>query len=93
MSSVRVIHDQHFAGAADDFLRISCHGDEATGVFTVIERVVGHVPRSDGTGGWRLRKLFDGLLASQDAALTLAEAYARHKGVPVVVAPAHHREG
>ncbi len=86
MDKVRVIEDQDPTEAGDDYLRVSCHGDEATGVFTIIERVVGQTGGAEATGGWRLRKLFDGLLASKDMALRLATAYARHKGVPVVYA-------
>jgi len=88
---VCVIRDQEPAEAGGDFLRVSCNGDEATGVFTVIERVVGQPCDAQGTGGWRLRRLFGGLLTSQAAALTLAEAYARHKGVPVVYATTAQR--
>ncbi len=86
VSNVRVIQDLDAAQAGDDFLRVSCRGDEATGVFTTIERVIGCPAQPDGTGGWRLRRLFDGLLRSRDAALQIATAYARHKGVPVVYA-------
>jgi hypothetical protein len=91
VDQVRVIQDRDPAEAGDDFLRVSCEGDESTGVFTVIERVVGHVRGAEATGGWRLRRLFDGLLASHEAALALAEAYARHKGVPVVYAQSRRR--
>jgi len=92
VDQVRVIRDTEPAEAGDDFLRVSCEGDEATGVFTRIERVVVPPARDAGaTGGWRLRKLFDGLLASHEAAVTLAMAYARHKGVPVVYAPVTRR--
>jgi hypothetical protein len=91
VSNVRVIHDQDPTEAGDDFLRVSCEGDEATGVFTIIERVVGQACGAESTGGWRFRKLFDGLLGSQAAALTLAEAYARHKGIPVVYAETRRR--
>jgi hypothetical protein len=84
---VRVIEDQDPTQAGDDFLRVSCHGDEATGVFTTIERVLGSLDAATRPAeGWRFRKLFDGLLASREAALRLATAYARHKGVPVVYA-------
>jgi len=83
---VRVIQDLDAAEAGDDFLRVSCRGDEETGVFTTIERVLGCPCKADGTGGWRLRRLFDGLLGSREAAVRLATAYARHKGVPVVLA-------
>ena len=85
VNSVRVIRDQDPTQAGDDFLRVSCHGDEATGVFTTIERVVGRAcVADDGARGWRFRKLFDGLLESYDAAVKLATAYAKHKGIPVV---------
>src|SRR5262245_50169952 len=78
VNTVRVICDQDPAQAGDDFLRVSCEGDEATGVFTTIERVLlGRAGEGEDTGGWRLRKLFDGLLSSQEAALKLATAYAR----------------
>lgn len=86
MSNVRVIQGLDAGQAGDDFLRVSCRGDEETGVFTTIERVIGSQSAADGTGGWRLRRLFDGLLRSRDAALQIATAYARHKGVPVVYA-------
>lgn len=86
MSTVRVIRDQDPTEAGDDFLRVSCHGDEATGVFTTIERVIGRACGAESTGGWRFRRLFDGLLGSYEAALKLATAYAEHKGVPVVYA-------
>jgi hypothetical protein len=91
VSNVRVISDQDPALAGDDFVRVSCKGDEATGVFTTIERVLGCPREGEGTGGWRLRKLFDGLLDSHEAALRLATAYARHKGVPVVYADMRRR--
>jgi hypothetical protein len=70
----------------NDFLRVSCRGEESegTGVFTIIERVVVSEPR-DGLP-WRFRRLFDGLFANADAALEVAKAYARHKGIPVVYA-------
>ena len=90
MSEVRVIRDQDPTQAGDDFLRVSCRGDEATGVFTIIERVVGQACGAEATGGWRFRKLFDGLLRSPQAALELATAYAKHKGVPVVYAETLH---
>ena len=86
VSNVRVIEDQDPTQAGDDFLRVSCHGDETTGVFTTIERVLGQGGAGDATGGWRLRKLFDGLLASYEAAVKLAISYAEHKGIPVVYA-------
>lgn len=82
MNTVRVIESQEYEAAEDDFLRVSCQGDEATGVFTTIERVL----VCDGERPRRLRRLFDGLLASREAALRLATAYAEHKGVPVIYA-------
>jgi hypothetical protein len=88
---VRVIEDHELAQAGDDFLRVSCEGDEATGVFTTIERVLGQSASAEATGGWQLRKLFDGLFASRDAALRVATAYARHKGIPVVYAEKRRR--
>ena len=91
VNNVRVIRDQDPTQAGDDFLRVSCQGDEATGVFTTIERVVGRVCAADGTGGWRFRKLFDGLLESYDAAVKLATAYAAHKGIPVIYTETRHR--
>lgn len=91
MDDVRVIEASDPAEAGDDFLRVSCEGDAETGVFTVIERVVGPARGAEATGSWRLRRLFDGLLASHDAALALATAYARHKGVPVVYAQPRRR--
>jgi len=93
VSKVRVIRDQDPTETGDDFLRVSCQGDEATGVFTIIERVVGQAGGDERTGSWRFRRLFGGLLGSHDAALTLAEAYARHKGVPVVYAETRNRQG
>jgi len=92
VSKVRVIRDQDPTEAGDDFLRVSCQGDEATGVFTVIERVLSQACGAEQTGGWRFRRLFGGLLESHDAALDLAEAYARHKGVPVVYAETRGRQ-
>jgi hypothetical protein len=91
VNSVVVIRDQDHAEAGDDFLRVSCERDEATGVFTRIERVLGGACGSESTGGWRLRKLFDGLLGSEEAALRLATAYAEHKGIPVVYAETRRR--
>lgn len=91
MDQVRVIRDEDPTAAGDDFLRVSCEGDDATGVFTVIERVVGRAIGPESSGCWRLRRLFDGLLGSREAALTLATAYARHKGVPVVYAETRRR--
>ncbi|MCC7258281.1 MAG: hypothetical protein IT486_07905 [Gammaproteobacteria bacterium] len=91
MNGVRVIEDRDPTQAGDDFLRVSCQGDEATGVFTIIERVVGQACGAQATSGWRLRRLFGGLLSSRDAALRLATAYARHKGVPVVYAETNFR--
>ncbi len=82
MNTVRVIESQEYEAAEDDFLRVSCQGDEVTGVFTTIERVLGR----EGARPRRLRRLFDGLLASREAALRLATAYAEHKGVPVIYA-------
>ncbi|MCK6371165.1 MAG: hypothetical protein L6Q83_07540 [Gammaproteobacteria bacterium] len=87
MSAVRVIVDSEAGEPGDDFLRVSCRGDAETGIFTRIERVIGQMTRPDGTGSWRLRKLFDGVVGSEAAALALARAYAQHKGVPVVYAP------
>lgn len=91
MDSVRVVQDLDPTQAGDDFLRVSCRGDEAegTGVFTVIERVVASEPR-DGLP-WRFRRLFDGLFASAEAALEVATAYAKHKGIPVVYAEVDRR--
>ncbi len=91
MNSVRVIQDHDPTQTGDDFLRVSCEGDEATGVFTTIERVLGQACGAEATGGWQLRKLFDGLLDSRDAALRLATAYAQHKGIPVVYAETRRR--
>lgn len=91
MNTVRVIQDQDPAQAGDDFLRVSCQGDDATGVFTTIERVLGQGRDAGAAGGWRLRRLFDGLLDSPAAALALAMAYARHKGIPVVYAQTRRR--
>jgi hypothetical protein len=91
VTNVRVISDQDPAQAGDDFLRVSCEGDEATGVFTTIERVLGAACGRGDTSRWRLRKLFDGLLASPEAALRLATAYAKHKGIPVVYAQTRRR--
>lgn len=88
---VRVIRDEDPVEAGDDFLRVSCRGEEGTGVFTTIERVLGQARAAEATGGWRLRKLFDGLLSSQEDALSLATAYAEHKGVPVVLADTRKR--
>jgi hypothetical protein len=85
VTNVRVIQDQDPTQAGDDFLRVSCEGDEATGVFTTIERVLGGAGPGEGKGsGWRLRRLFDGLFESYEAALRVAISYAEHKGVPVV---------
>ena len=85
MEKVRVVEDLDPTQAGDDFLRVSFEGEEAgTGVFTTIERVVACEPR-DGLP-WRFRRLFHGLFASADAALEVAKAYARHKGIPVVYA-------
>lgn len=86
MNRVLVIRDQDLTQAGDDYLKVSCDGDEATGVFTTIERVLGQACGTEATGGWRLRKLFNGLLGSYEAALSLATAYAKHKGIPVVYA-------
>lgn len=83
MNTVRVIENPEYEVAEDDFLRVSCRGDDATGVFTTIERVLGD---EEGTRPRRFRRLFDGLLASREVALRLAMAYAEHKGVPVVYA-------
>jgi hypothetical protein len=91
VNEVRVIRDQDPTHAGDDFLRVSCQGDEATGVFTIIERVLGQACGAEATGGWKFRKLFDGLLRSPEAALSLATAYARHKGIPVVYAETRRR--
>lgn len=91
MSNVRVICDEDPTQSGDDFLRVSCEGEEATGVFTTIERVLGCGGGDEETGGWRLRRLFGGLLASREAALDLATAYAQHKGVPVVYAETRRR--
>ncbi len=91
MATVRVIQDEDPTQAGDDFLRVSCEGDDATGVFTTIERVLGQVSGAGQTGGWRFRRLFDGLLASKEAALKLATAYAKHKGIPVVYAETRRR--
>lgn len=88
---VLVIREQDHAETGDDFLRVSCEGDEATGVFTTIERVLGQACGCESTGGWRLRKLFNGLLGSQEAALNIATAYAEHKGIPVVYAETRRR--
>ncbi len=82
MSTLRVIENLEYEVAEDDFLRVSCRGDEATGVFTTIERVLA----CEGARPRRFRRLFDGLLASREVALRLAMAYAEHKGVPVVYA-------
>lgn len=89
MNAVRLIQDEDISQVGDDFLRVSCHGDEATGVFTIIERVLCPDCAPQNTGRWRLRKLFDGLLTSKDAAMKLAMAYARHKGIPVVFTETH----
>jgi hypothetical protein len=86
VNKVLVIRDQDPTQAGDDFLRVSCEGDEATGVFTTIERVLGQASDAESHAGWRFRKLFYGLLGSYDAALNLATAYAKHKGIPVVYA-------
>jgi hypothetical protein len=88
---VRVVQDLDPTQAGDDFLRVSCQGEEAegTGVFTVIERVVASEPR-DGLP-WRFRKLFAGLFTSAESALAVATAYARHKGIPVVYAEVDRR--
>jgi len=83
VSNVRVICDQDPTPTGDDFLRVSCEGEEETGVFTTIERVLGAC-EGEEAHGWRLRRLFGGLLASREAALDLATAYAQHKGIPVV---------
>jgi len=91
VNTVRVIQDQDPTQAGDDFLRVSCQGDEATGVFTTIERVLGQACGAQSTGSWQLRKLFDGLLDSRDEALKLATAYAQHKGIPVVYAQTRRR--
>lgn len=84
--TVRVIDEQELPQTSEDFVRVSCEGDESTGVFTRIERVLGRTGGSEATGGLRLRKLYDGLLGSREMALTLATAYARHKGIPLVYA-------
>ena len=89
MTSVRVIRDQDPTQAGDDFLRVSCQGDEATGVFTTIERVLSRASVAHGNRGWRFRKLFDGLLGSYEAAVKLAISYAEHKGIPVVYTETH----
>lgn len=91
VSTVRVVQDDDPTQVGDDFLRVCCDGDEETGVFTTIERVVGRAYGEHNTGIWRLRRLFDGLLASQDDALRLATAYAEHKGIPVVYAETRRR--
>ena len=91
MNHVRVIQDEDPTQAGDDFLRVSCEGHEATGVFTTIERVLGRACAPDGTGGWRFRKLFGGLLDSYEAAVRLAISYAEHKGIPVVYTETRHR--
>ena len=91
MNEVRVIEDQDPTEAGDDFLRVSCRDEEGTGVFTTIERVLGQACRPEVTGGWRFRKLFDGLLRSHEAALSLATAYAKYKGIPVVYAETRRR--
>jgi hypothetical protein len=91
MSTVRVIRDQVPAQADDDFLRVSCEGDAETGVFTIIERALGQACGAETTGTWRLRKLFDGMLGSEQAAVELAKAYAEHKGIPVVYAESRRR--
>ncbi len=89
--SVRVIQDQDPTQTGDDFLRVSCQGHESTGVFTTIERVLGRAAATDGTGGWRFRKLFGGLLDSYEAAVKLAISYAEHKGIPVVYTETHRQ--
>ena len=92
MSEVRIIKDDEDPTVVgDDYLRVSYEGDEETGVFTTIERVVGRACGSHNTGVWRLRRLFDGLLSSEDAALRLARAYARYKGIRVVYAEKRRR--
>jgi hypothetical protein len=88
VNRVRVIQDRDPTQTGDDFVRVSCEGDEATGVFTIIERVVADARQGVG---WRFRKLFHGLLGSEAAALDLATAYAEHKGVPVVYAEMKRR--
>jgi hypothetical protein len=92
MSRVRVVRDQDASETGDDFLRVSCEGDEETGVFTTIERVLGQAcGGAASTGTWRLRRLFDGMLGSEEAAVDLATAYAEHKGIPVVYAETRRR--
>jgi hypothetical protein len=84
VDAVRVIEDRDCGEAGDDFIRVSCQGDDATGVFTTIERVLVRAYGTETTGVMRLRRLFDGLLGSHQAAMNLATSYARHKGIPVV---------
>jgi hypothetical protein len=91
MCSVRVIRDQQPQQTDDDFLRVSCAGDAASGVTTIIERVVGQACGSESTGTWRLRRLFSGVLGSEEAAMELATAYAEHKGIGVVYAESRRR--
>ena len=84
MERIRVVQDSDATHTGDDFLRGSFLGEDAegTGVMTVIERVVASEQRAGQP--WRFRRLFDGIFASMDAALEVALAYARHKGIPVV---------
>lgn len=88
---VRVIENQDLTQAGEDFLRVCCRSDARNGVFTTIERVLGKPCVAERTGGWRLRKLFNGLLRDEAAALQLATAYAQHKGIPVVFTQTPHR--
>jgi hypothetical protein len=84
VDAVRLIEDRDCGEAGDDFIRVSCRGEDATGVFTTIERVVVRAYGTETTGVMKLKRLFDGLLGSRQAALSLATAYARYKGIPVV---------
>ncbi len=76
--------DRDCGEAGDDFIRVSCSGDDDTGVFTRIERVRVRTLGTESTGVMSLRRLFNGLLATHQTAMNLATAYARHKGIPVV---------
>ncbi len=84
MDAVKVMDDKDCGEAGDDFIRLSCHGDDSTGVHTRIERVLVRAFGTETTGVMRLKRLFDGLLGSREAAMNLATSYARHKGIPVV---------
>ncbi|MBM4195905.1 MAG: hypothetical protein FJ197_02220 [Gammaproteobacteria bacterium] len=84
VNAVTLMDDRDCGEAGDDFIRVSCTGDDETGVFTRIERVRVRDFGSESTGVMSLRRLFAGLLTTHAAAMELATAYARHKGIPVV---------